>query len=315
MTDKTLLILDAEAAFYARELAAAFPDLTFLPATTEAEALPLAPRAVALIALAPRITPRLLEAAPHLAWVHALTTGVDNLLAMPAMRGKALTKCNGIHGPQMSELAILLMMASARRFDRVVSNQQAARWERWPQPLLLGKTLCIVGLGAIAQTLAGIAGAFGLRVTGVSDGRREVQGFAAVHPRADLPKAAAEADFLVVLVPHSPQTHHLINAAVLAAMKPTAHLINIARGGCVDEAALLAALDAGRLAGAALDVFATEPLPADSRFWTHPRVIVTPHIGGYSDTYHQQALPAVARAVAEWAQGGTAALSHRQDRK
>lgn len=315
MTGKTLLIMDAEAAFYARELGAAFPALIFLPATNEAEALPLAPCADVLIALAPRISPRLLAAAPQLEWVHALTTGVDNLLAMPQMRGTALTKCNGIHGPQMSELAILLMMASARRFAQVIANQPHATWERWPQPLLSGKTLCIVGLGAIAQTLAGIGAAFGMRVTGVSDGRTQVPGFARIFRRADLPRAASEADFLVVLVPYSPETHHLINAPVLAAMKPTAHLINIARGGCVDEAALLAALDQAQIAGAALDVFATEPLPADSPFWTHPKVIVTPHIGGYSDTYHQQALPAVVNAVAEWVDGGTAGLSHRQDRE
>ena len=116
-----------------------------------------------------------------------------------------------------------------------------------------------------------------------------------------LVQAAAEADFLVVIVPYAAATHHSVNAGVLAAMRPTAHLINIARGGCVDEAALLECLDRGAIAGAALEVFATEPLPQDSAFWHDPHGMVTPHIGGMSDCYAEQVLPLLIRNLTAFA--------------
>ena len=314
MPDPLVLILDSESAFYASELAARVPGARYVGVTDLAAALPLASEARVLVGLAPFLKDPLLKAAPHLEWVQALTTGVDNLLANPAMQGIALTNCGGIHGPQMSELAILAMLALGRRFPAMLDNQRNARWERHKQPLLQGKTLCIVGLGAIAQVLAGVAAPFGMRLIGVSDGRAEVPGFARVFRRADLAAALAEADFTVVLVPYSPETHHLIDAEALAAMKPSAYLINLARGGCVDEAALLSALREGRIAGAALDVFSTEPLPPGSPFWSAPNTIVTPHVGGYSTTYHEQALPVVVRNMERWLQGGTAALTNRLDK-
>lgn len=314
MADPLVLIYNSEAEYYARKLAAQVPGARYQPAITLEDALPFAAEARVIVGLAPYIPDALFAAAPQLEWVQALTTGIDNLLAHPGLKGVALTNCGGIHGPQMSELAILSMLALARRFPAMVENQKAARWEPWRQSLLQHKTLCIVGLGAIAQTLAGIAAAFGMRVTGVSDGRAEVPGFARVFSRADLPQAMAEADFTVVLVPYSPATHHLVNAQAIAAMKPTGFLVNIARGGCVDEAAVLAALQGGRIAGAALDVFSTEPLPEDSPFWSAPNCIVTPHVGGFSDTYHEQALPVIAANMADWVRGGTAALQHRLDK-
>ncbi len=314
MADPLVLIYNSEAEYYARKLAAQVPGARYQPAITLEDALPFAAEARVIVGLAPYIPDALFAAAPQLEWVQALTTGIDNLLAHPGLKGVALTNCGGIHGPQMSELAILSMLALARRFPAMVENQKAARWEPWRQSLLQHKTLCIVGLGAIAQTLAGIAAAFGMRVTGVSDGRAEVPGFARVFSRADLPQAMAEADFTVVLVPYSPATHHLVNARAIAAMKPTGFLVNIARGGCVDEAAVLAALQGGRIAGAALDVFSTEPLPEDSPFWSAPNCIVTPHVGGFSDTYHEQALPVIAANMADWVRGGTAALQHRLDK-
>ncbi len=130
-----------------------------------------------------------------------------------------------------------------------------------------------------------------MRVVGVTETPREVPGFDRVFARADLKAAVAEADHVVVLTPHSPQTHNLVDAAVLGAMRPDAFLINLARGGVVDEAALLEALDDGQIAGAGLDVFATEPLPAQSPLWRHPKVLLTPHVGGMSDVYEEQVMP------------------------
>lgn len=309
-----VVIFDSEAPFYARELSNRFGGLRVHGGHDLQAAIDAAADARVMIGLAPYLPESLLAAAPRLEWVQALTTGVDNLLANPRLRGVAITNCAGIHGPQMSELAILLMISCLRRFPAMLDNQRAGKWERWKQPILSGRTVCIVGLGAIAESLAGVCAAFGMRVTGVSDGRSEVPGFARVYRRADLPEAAHEADFLVVLVPYSDRTHHIIDARVLGAMRPDAWLINIARGGCVDEDALLDVLRTGRIAGAGLDVFANSPLPPDSPFWSMPNVIVTPHIGGFSANYHEQALPTLVRNIADWQAGGVSALSGRLDR-
>ena len=312
MSNKTVLILHHSAPWLCEQLAQEVPQYDYRACKSADEAMAHAADAAVLCALAPQIPERLVAAMPGLEWIHALTTGTDNLMSMPALsQDVAISNSRGMHGPQMAEMAVLLMMALARRLPEVLANQAKHVWERWPQPLLLDKTVCIVGLGVIAEALAQRCAPFGMRITGVSDGRAEVPGFACIFPRSRMAEAAADADFVVVLVPYSPQTHHLVGKRVLAAMKPTACLLNIARGGCVDEAAVTAHLREGKLAGAALDVFATEPLPADSPLWDVPNLIVTPHIGGMSDIYHQQVLPILAENLRAYAEGGAAALPHR----
>lgn len=309
---KTVLIYDAKADFYAAALRRAAPQLTYVTASTEPEAIAAAPAAHAIVALAPRLTPQVWRAATQLEWVQALTTGVDNLIAGQGALPQtiALSNCNGFHGPQMSELALLLMLASLRQFPDMVDNQKARAWTRWPQPLMKGKTLCILGLGAIAETLAPMGAAMGMRITGISS-RKTAPSVDRIYPRSQITAAAAEADIMVVLIPYAPDTHHIVDAALLAHMKPTAHVINLARGGCVDADAVAKALRAGDLAGAALDVFEQEPLPQDSPLWDCPRLIVTPHIGGMSDIYHEQALPILAANIADYAAGGPANLKGR----
>jgi len=307
----SVLVYDSNAQFYAEELAARVPALDYRAAVDKQEALALAGDAEVLVALAPFIAPDLVAAMPRLEWIQTLTTGVDNVIGLS---DAALTNLSGFHGPQMSELAVLLMLACARRFPDMLDNQKARRWDRQPQPLLLDKTACIVGLGVIAEHLAGVLGAFGMTVSGVSGGRTEVPGFARVYPRRALADAASEADFLILLTPYTPETHHIVDAAVLDAMKPSAFLINIARGGCADEAAVAEALRSGRIAGAAIDVFAHWPLAPESPVWDLPNLIVTPQIGGYSDVYHKQALPQLAANMAAYAAGGVDALEVRFDR-
>src|SRR6185312_6796831 len=149
----------------------------------------------------------------------------------------------------------------------------------------------IVGLGLLAEHLAERCKLFGMTVIGVSGGRSgSLPNFDEVVSRKDLAKAAARADFLMLLVPYSPETHHLISRDVIAAMKPSAFLINLARGGVLDEAALIEHLRAGRIAGAALDVFSQQPLPSDSPLWRMDNVIITPNVGGRSDVFVQQTL-------------------------
>jgi phosphoglycerate dehydrogenase-like enzyme len=203
----------------------------------------------------------------------------------------------------MSELAFLYMISLSRNFPRVQRNQQKHAWERWPQKLLFGKTAVIAGIGPIAEELAARCVAFGMHVVGVSDARASAPNFEKMFPRAQLREAAGLADFLIVLVPLSAQTRHLIDDGVLTAMKPEGVLINLARGPLVDEQALVRALRDGRIGGAGLDVFEAEPLPDDSPLWDMPNVIITPRIGGMSDVYGDQVLPLVVHNLHCFAQG------------
>jgi phosphoglycerate dehydrogenase-like enzyme len=293
---RRLLILEAHADHrhaYRDAVSAALPPevLDIRLAANEAEALAVCAECTALAALAPAVSARLIAAMPRLAFIQALTSGVDALDAAGVPPGVCVCSVRGIHGPQMSELALLFMLALNRDLPGLLEAQAETRWTRRPQRLLAGKTVLIVGIGLISTALAALCNAFGMQVHGVSARTGQVAGFAAIHPYAALPDAAAQADFVVVLAPYTPATHHLISAAVIARMQPTAFLINLARGGVVDDHALIAALRARRIAGAALDVFAVEPLPPDSPFWTLPNTIVTPHIGGMSDSYADQAAP------------------------
>ena len=205
-----------------------------------------------------------------------------------------LTSTRGIHGPQMSELAFLNMIALTRDFRKMQRNQAEAKWEQWGQPILEGKTIVIVGLGLLAEHLAERCKLFGMHVIGVSDGRSKAPAFRRGRiPAAALVKVAARADFLMLLVPYSKETHHLVNREVIAAMKPSAFLINLARGGVLDEAALIEHLQAGKIAGAGLDIFSKQPLPPDNPLWRMPNVIITPNIGGRSDRFVEQTMTVV----------------------
>ena len=305
----TVLILDANAAFYADRIAEAAPGLTCVATSDPDEALAAAPDAKVIVGLAPRIPRQVIEAAAGLEWIQALTTGVDNLADLS---GIAITNCNGIHGPQMTEHAVLGMLALARDFPMVLENQKLHAWTRWPQPLLQNKTACVLGLGAIAEHMAPVLKAFGMRLTGVSS-RDAAPGFDAVFPRARLHEALGEADFVIVLTPLTEANRGIVDAAAMRAMKSSAYLLNLARGGCVDEADLAGALTAGAIAGALSDVFEAEPLPPGHPLWDAPNHIVTPHLAGYADIYHQQAAPIVAANMADYAAGGVAALKGRLD--
>ena len=298
----------ADLELYRAALSAEFPALDLVTARSREEAHAVAAGVDAVAGKAGCIPATAVAAMPRLEWIHALTTGVDSILAMDLRPGVVVTATRGVHGPQMSELALLQMMSLARGFPRMLENQRQSLWRRWPQPLLLGRTVVIVGVGNIGEELARRCGAFGMRVIGVSDGRSQVPGFDAIHPRSELRAAAAAADFLVVLVPYSSATHALIDASVLRAMRTDAFLVNIARGGVLDEAALIEALRERRIAGAALDVFREEPLPAASPLWSLPNVIVTPHVGGMSDRYAEQVLPQLRHNVGAWLRGGTGGL-------
>jgi len=285
--------------------------MTFKVARNVDEALECCDEAEVLLAMAHEVSDALLSRMPRLRYLCALSAGVDRLETLTALRPDVrVTSGRGIHGPQMSELAFLYMIALSRDFTRNRRNQQNHVWERWPQRLLYKKTAAIAGIGPIAEELAARSAAFGMRVIGVSDARDHAPHFEKLFKRAQLREAAREADFLIVLVPLSAQTRRLIDADVLAAMKPTGILINLARGPLIDEPALIRCLQEGRIAGAGLDVFESEPLPADSPLWDMPNVIITPRIGGMSDIYSDQVLPLVVHNLHCFAQGRFAEMKN-----
>jgi D-2-hydroxyacid dehydrogenase (NADP+) len=279
---------------YRDRLKAKFPELNVNLVDHHSKVGPYIADADILLTFAPRLSDEVLRAGTNLKWVQALGTGVDNLIDRPVLRKDTIvTNVHGIHGPPVSEAAIGSMLALARNIPRAVRAQDEREWARFPAQLLHNKTVGIFGIGAIAEELAPKCKAFGMRVVGVSSSPRDVAGFDRMYSSADLATAAGEFDFLVLLTPLTDKTRNSVDAKVFAAMKPKSFLVNLARGGVVDEAALVDALKAKRLAGAALDVFNEEPLPGDHPFWAMKNVIITTHQGGFCDVYIDHALPTV----------------------
>lgn len=300
---------EADAAAFEARARADLPGIDLLATNDRSQALARAADADVLIGHHFQFDEDLVARATKLRWIQSLTTGTDAILKLKALRPEVLvTSTRGMHGPQMSELVFLHMLALTRDFPRMQRNQAEGIWERWPQPLLWGKTVVIVGVGAISEALAPRCKAFGMTVLGVSNSPRVPEGFDGVFPRSELAKAAAKADYLVLIVPHSPDTENLIDAGVLASMKPGAFLVNVARGGVLDEAALLTALREKRLAGASLDVFRQQQLPPDHPLWREPGVIVTPLVGGMSNIYLEQAYPIVLQNLHAFLSGRTDAM-------
>lgn len=306
---KTILVLGPRADQVGPLLREAFPTLDIRVRPSIGAAGDDIAAAHVIICNGPSFNEDIIGRARNLEWVQALTSGVDGILACRNLGPDVLvTSARGIHGPQMSELTFLHMLALVRNYPRMLQNQRQRAWRQWSSPVLLDKTVVVLGVGAIAGAFAPRCKAFGMTVYGISSAPRHVPGFDRIFPRKDMLEAVAAADFLVIFVPLSPETERLVDASVLTQLKPTAFLINMARGGVIDEAALIDALRHKRIAGAALDVFSTEPLPQDSPLWTMDNVIISPRLGGLSDIYVEQVMPIVKQNLAAWLRGDRAAL-------
>jgi phosphoglycerate dehydrogenase-like enzyme len=241
---------------------------------------------------------RLLELAPKLRYIQSIGAGTDQFpRTVLAERGIRLASARGVNARAVAEHAMALILALARRLPEARDNQQQHLWrgmigdpER-REDELDDKTLLIVGLGDIGGRLAVLAKAFGMRVVGLRRDPALGRGAAdAVHPAAALGALLAQADFVALTSPLTPETEHLIDAAALGRMKPSAFLVNVARGRVVDETALIEALAATRIAGAALDVTAQEPLPAASPLWAMEQVLITPHTAGETRRYEDNVI-------------------------
>jgi phosphoglycerate dehydrogenase-like enzyme len=234
----------------------------------------------------------LLDAAPRLRFIQSISAGTDQF-SRDAIRaaGVRLASAQGGNERAVAEHAMSLILALARQLHLARDRQGKAEWrgmigDRSRREMELGgQTLLVVGLGRIGSRLARLANAFGMRVIGVKRNVDQVAGIERVVPTKALPTVLPEADFVALTCPLTPETEGLIGASQLAAMKRTAFLVNVARGRVVEEPALIRAIEAGTIAGAALDCFHEEPLPAASPLWRMENVIVTPHSAGETRRY------------------------------
>ena len=228
------------------------------------------------------------EHGKNLRWIQFSTSGIDKAMASGLPSGVTVTNAAGLRAFAVAEHAIALMLDLVRQ---VRATEQARADDFWCRDVvtpsmdnLSGKHLVLVGLGAIGQEIARKAKAFDMQVTGISRAAEPIAHIDRIRPRGELQAAAAEADILLLSVNHDETTDKIVSRAVIQAMKPSAYLVNIARGQLVDEPALVEALAAGKIAGAGLDVTMTEPLPAGHPFWAMPNVLLTPHVAGAGST-------------------------------
>ena len=297
-----LLIIHDRVASIQKHLAAKFPELVIHGANLESEAGDFAEKADILLVM--KVSDELLRRAKRLKWVHAMTAGVDFFLRSSSLKKDALlTSSRGMHGPQMSELTLLLMITLNRRFQDNILNQKKKTWERWPGAILWQKKVAILGVGFIGQAIAEKCKAFGMTVYGIDPVKREVQAVDHFVGPEELARVLGEVDYFVNVVPLTPETRKMIGTKEFSAMKPTAFFISMGRGDTVDEEALIEALRTGKIAGAGMDVFSTEPLPKKSPLWELKNVIMTPHIGGLSDVFIDQMLPIFEENLRRFLQG------------
>ncbi|MFZ0609419.1 MAG: D-2-hydroxyacid dehydrogenase [Xanthobacteraceae bacterium] len=289
-----VLIVDVHAEMYRDRLRAEFPELQFAVFRDAAEVTGDIADVDVMMMFGLELRDHMLTGAPRLQWIQSLATGVDHFLRAPSLKPEVLiTSGRGIHGAPMREQVVYMMMAVSRDAARQVEDHQHRVWQRRLWSTLHGKTAAIVGTGIVGAAIGELLKAFGMRTIGVSRAPRAEKGFDAMLPMEQLRDAAAKADYLINVLPATPTNLNLFDGAVFAAMKPSAYYISAGRGQTVDEAALIDALRERRIAGAAFDVFQTEPLPPDSPFWSLPNVFITPHVGGYIVEYEDFIMPLI----------------------
>jgi phosphoglycerate dehydrogenase-like enzyme len=250
------------------------------------------------VALAFSLRPEQFKSAQNLRWIHAPTAAVHQLLFPELVKSDvALTNAHEVHGPVVAEHVIALIFALAKKIPQAARLQQKriwgqdAMWNDGPHPReIAGATLGLIGLGSIGRPVARMAAALGMRVIAVREHpeKEKPDGVAAVYAPPQLDELLSQSHYVVVAAPLTEATRSLINADRLGAMRPDAYLINVGRGPQVDENALADALRSHRIAGAALDVFEQEPLPAESPLWSLESLLITPHTAGLTEKLWQR---------------------------
>lgn len=283
-------VLEQQKGQVSRQLGQALPEacITFAGCAEEV------PEGAEFDAVITPTLPWLPEALARLAsyrWIHFLSAGVEKIWAMDFDKASPLmTKSSGVHGAPMSEYAIGAMLYFTKEFGRFHQQARHREWQRAWLGELTGKQLTVLGLGHIGQSLARRAKAFDMVVAGTLRQLRPLEHVDRVVSLEDIDGELATTDFLVCCLPLTDETQGLVNAELLGKLKPGAVLIDISRGGVVKGDAVIDALDAGILKGAALDVFEQQPLPDDSPLWQREDVLITPHVSGTTPHYLERAL-------------------------
>jgi phosphoglycerate dehydrogenase-like enzyme len=248
------------------------------------------------------LAPETLAVAQKMRWFHAAGAGVERFdLAAIAGRGLVMTNSSGVSAPNMAEHVLGMMIALTRRFPQLLRSQARREWRdhetHGEVSELQGQIVLVVGTGDVGLEVARRAVAFGLRVHGLRRRGGSLPGFDAMYTSDQLALALADADHVVVTVPETPRTRHLLDAAAFAAMKPGTMIYNVGRGGVIDTDALIAALASGHVAGAGLDVTDPEPLPATSPLWEMPNVLITAHTSGATPRYWDRQTALIAENI------------------
>jgi len=281
-----------------------YPELNFVQATEQKETLEQLPETQILLTFF-RCSRKMLDAAPGLKWIQAISAGIDYMdLAEIRRRGIRLTNGRGISTINMAEFAIGAMIALARGFHIMIRNQLQKRWDRsLPAEEIHGATLGIIGLGAIGAELARKAGAMGMRVIGVRRTAAPMADVEAVYGQEEMGRVFEQSDYIVNLLPWTPDTEKLIDRRSFDFMKPTAYFINLGRGQTVNETDLIAALQQKKIRAMVSDVYETEPLPADSPLWSLDNVIISPHVCGVTPHYMDRAMEIIDHNLKAYVRG------------
>lgn len=235
----------------------------------------------------------LLKRAPKLKWIQTISAGIDHLITEDVLASPVIiTTIKGMSSTQVAEFVFGVALTFVKRLSFCFQLKQAKQWQKYRTAGLQSKTMGIVGFGHIGSEVARLAKAFGMRVIAIrrSMEKKTLNGNVDILlPMDSLIQLMTESDFVLVSVPLTPETTKLIGEKELRSMKSTAYLINIARGNVIDEESLIHALENDWIAGAGLDVFTEEPLPAESRLWELPNVILSPHVSGDTEDEYEQA--------------------------
>lgn len=265
---------------YMETLRSRFPQLGFIGFAKEPPFPDEAREARVLLygGLVKPVLSAVLNHAPKIDWIHTGTAGFD-WLRVPEVEQRGIVVSRTLHAMDtpIAEYVLAAMLAQVKNVGNLIEAQSHRAWETPQHEELFGKTVGIVGAGSIGSRIAGYAKAFGMQVLGLKRSPEPVANFDAVYGSAELPRLLQASDFVVLACPLTPETHSMMGYAQLKQMKPTGYLINIARGALLVEADLIRALNEGLVAGAALDVFETEPLPPESPLWTTPKLMISPH--------------------------------------
>jgi len=294
----TLLVLADPAASWLKLLGTLGPDVTVLVSNDAARVREYAPQADVIVngTSNPPLLSAAIPPATRARWIHSLWTGVDNVLCPEVLASPLpLTNGRGVFRRPLAEWTIGAMLYFAYRMRRMVRQQQAGIWEAFTTEEIQGKTLGIIGYGGIGSTAAELARPFGMRIVALRR-RPEMFGQDSLVDESFAPSQIndlmAASDYVLLATPLTDDTRGMIGAAQIAAMKPTSVLINVGRGAVVDEAALIKALDDRKIRGAALDVFAVEPLPAGHPFYRMENVLLSPHTADHVQDFIHLAVEA-----------------------